>query len=403
MPVVPGGAGPAAVVGEPRIRDGAGDSGRAQVMVSVPVSGAGGTLTAVYDAQDLLADLTRNEQPSFHLAVTGRSGVLYERRHVAHVVRWRRAAALDLHGSGWTLTLAPGREALDRELTWFPWVVAGSGLSLALLLCVALLQTRTARRHGRRAETALAGLRAEMVQRQLYEAELARSNAELERFAYVASHDLQEPLRQVASFVELLGQRYRGRLDADADDFIRYAVEGAHRLQRLIEDLLAYSRVGSRGRELEPTDASAALERALAHLELAIAEAGAVVEHEPLPRVMADEGQLVQVFQNLLSNAVKFHREGVAPRVRVTSRRADWMWEISVADNGIGIEAGYFERIFLIFQRLHGREEFPGTGIGLALARRIVERHGGRLWVESEPGQGSTFHFTLAAAGEEAP
>jgi len=119
--------------------------------------------------------------------------------------------------------------------------------------------------------------------------------------------------------------------------------------------------------------------------------------------VMADEGQLVQIFQNLLSNAVKFHREGVAPRVRVTSRRADWMWEISVADNGIGIEAGYFERIFLIFQRLHGREEFPGTGIGLALARRIVERHGGRLWVESEPGQGSTFHFTLAAAGEEAP
>jgi signal transduction histidine kinase len=233
--------------------------------------------------------------------------------------------------------------------------------------------------------------------------DLSRSNAELEQFAYVASHDLQEPLRQVASFVELLGQRYRGRLDADADDFIRYAVEGAHRLQRLIEDLLAYSRVGSRGRELEPTDASAALERALDHLELAIAEAGAVVEHEPLPRVMADEGQLVQVFQNLLSNAVKFHREGVAPRVRVTSRRADWMWEISVADNGIGIEAGYFERIFLIFQRLHGREEFPGTGIGLALARRIVERHGGRLWVESEPGQGSTFHFTLAAAGEEAP
>jgi signal transduction histidine kinase len=362
--------------------------------MTVPVPRAGGHLAASYDARELLAFLTRDEDPGFYLRVAGRSGTLYERASLEPLPGWRESAGLDLFGSGWTVTVAPTPGELAREVTLLPWVVMGCGLALAGLLGAALAQTRRARRHHHRARVALERLRAR-------EAELARSNAELERFAYVASHDLQEPLRQVASFVELLGRRYRGRLDADADDFIGYAVDGAHRLRRLIDDLLAYSRVGSRGGELVPTDLSAPLERALGDLALAIEDAAAVVTHDPLPRVAGDETQLAQLFQNLVGNAIKFRRPEVTPTVHVGARRVADTWELTVADNGIGIDPEYFERIFLVFQRLHGREEYPGTGIGLALCRRIVDRHGGRLWVTSEPGRGSTFHFTLPGAREE--
>ncbi|HWT83276.1 MAG TPA: ATP-binding protein, partial [Candidatus Methylomirabilis sp.] len=225
-------------------------------------------------------------------------------------------------------------------------------------------------------------------------AELERSNQELEQFAYVASHDLQEPLRMVSSFTQLLASRYQDRLDQQAKEFIAFAVDGATRMQRLIQDLLAYSRVTKRGADLAPTDAQAALREALTNLQTAIHEGGAVVTYDALPMVLADATQLTQVFQNLVGNAIKFHGDA-PPRVRVSATLDGDDWVFAVADNGIGIDPQYFDRIFVIFQRLHPRERYPGTGIGLPLCQRIVQRHGGRLWVESTPGQGATFYFTL--------
>ncbi len=229
-------------------------------------------------------------------------------------------------------------------------------------------------------------------------AELARSNAELEQFAYVASHDLQEPLRMVASYTLLLRRRYHDRLDQDANDFIDFAVDGATRMQALINDLLAYSRVGTQARPLEPTASAMVLNQVIADLGVAIREAGAEVTSVGLPVVRADARQLTELFQNLIANAIKYRREDVAPRIQVRATRQGAMWRFEVQDNGIGIEAQYAERIFQVFQRLHTREQYPGTGIGLAICKKIVERHGGRIWVESSPGTGSTFYFTLPAA-----
>jgi PAS domain S-box-containing protein len=229
-------------------------------------------------------------------------------------------------------------------------------------------------------------------------AELARSNEELGRFAYVASHDLQEPLRMVASYTQLLARRYKGRLDADADDFIAFAVDGASRMQQLIQDLLLYSRVGADGASLRVTSSEGALDEALSNLRAAIDESGAVVTHDPLPTVLADETQLVQLLQNLISNAIKYQKEEV-PCIHLTaSRIAGRRWAFSIADNGIGIEQQYFERIFGMFQRLHGRGAYAGTGIGLAICKKIVDRHGGRISVVSQPGHGATFNFDLAAS-----
>ncbi|MBU1155531.1 MAG: GAF domain-containing protein [Proteobacteria bacterium] len=224
--------------------------------------------------------------------------------------------------------------------------------------------------------------------------QLERSNIELQQFAYVASHDLQEPLRMVSSYVQLLNRRYGDKLDQDAKEFIGFAVDGAERMRMLIQDLLAFSRVTTKGQPLEPTDSGRVLDTALNNLQVIIGETGTKVEKGEMPAILADQGQLVQVFQNLVQNAIKFHGPQ-PPVVRIGAEERDGEWLFSVSDNGVGIEEQYFERIFIIYQRLHSKTEYGGTGIGLALVKKIVERHGGRIWVESTPGKGSTFYFTI--------
>lgn len=227
-----------------------------------------------------------------------------------------------------------------------------------------------------------------------YSRALEQSNKELEQFAYVASHDLQEPLRMVTSYLKLLSRRYKGHLDADADDFITFAVDGAQRMQTLINDLLTYSRITTKGRIFDSTDCNAVLHEVLSNLQITIEESNALVTSEPLPTVMADQGQLRQLFQNLISNAIKF-RSDEPPRVHVSIEKKEDEFIFMVADNGIGIDPANWDRIFEVFQRLHSLNEYPGTGIGLAICKKIVERHRGRIWIHSESGKGTTFYFTL--------
>ena len=230
--------------------------------------------------------------------------------------------------------------------------------------------------------------------------DLERSNSELRRLTYAASHDLQEPLRMVRSYTQLLAKRYNGKLDSDADDFISFAVEGVDRMKALVDGLGAYSRVGPRSGSSGQTDCEAAFDGAVASLRHAIQASRAEVTRGSLPTLPADASQLAQVFENLIGNALKFRRE-VEPRVHVAAEVSEEVATFSVSDNGIGIEPGYLERIFEVFQRLHTRDEYPGTGIGLAICRRIVEHHQGRIWVESEPGVGTTFYFTVPKTGDD--
>jgi len=232
-------------------------------------------------------------------------------------------------------------------------------------------------------------------------ANLARSNTDLEQFAYLASHDLFEPLRMVISYLELLSDRCRGKLDEQAQEFIGFAVDGAQRMHALIHDLLEYSRVDIRGRALEPTDCEEAFEAAVSNLKVAIEESGATITRGPLPKALADKVQLTQVFQNLLGNGIKF-RGSEPPRLEAGAERRNDEWVIFVRDSGIGIDPKDFDRIFVIFQRLHSRREYSGTGLGLAIVKKIIERHGGRIWLESAPGKGAMFFFTLPASKEDA-
>lgn len=285
-------------------------------------------------------------------------------------------------------------EQRDGSVEWISWEVRpwhGLDGSVGGLMIFTL---RTTAR--KRLELALERQKTELQRSNL---NLERSNQELEQYAYIASHDLQEPLRAVVGCGQLLEQQFAAGLDVTARQLVGHMVEGGLRMQRLVSDLLAYSRVGTGERRAALVDTAGALRQATAQLEVAVAETGASIEADTLPGVIADPTQLVQLFQNLLGNALKY-RSAEPPRVRVRAARAGAFFEFSVADNGIGIERQYFERIFVIFQRLHTRTAYPGTGIGLSLCRKIVERHGGRIWVESEPGRGSTFFFTLPADGE---
>jgi PAS domain S-box-containing protein len=230
--------------------------------------------------------------------------------------------------------------------------------------------------------------------------ELERSNKELEQFAYVASHDLQEPLRMVASYTQLLEKRYKDKLDDNAGEFIGFAVDGANRMQKLINALLSYSRVGTRGKAFEPTDSHSALGQAITNLNITIKENNAIVTNDDLPNIMADESQLVQLFQNLIGNAIKF-RSKEQPHIHISAQNKGREWLFSVKDNGIGFAPEYKDRIFVIFQRLNPKDKYPGTGMGLAICKKIVERHNGRIWVDSEPAKGSTFYFTIPKGGKK--
>jgi signal transduction histidine kinase len=278
-------------------------------------------------------------------------------------------------------------------------IVVGNLAGFTLLFFAAAI-TYTEMNRRQRAESEVRELNVSLEKRVAERtAELARSNSELQQFAYVASHDLQEPLRMVASFTQLLAKRYNDKLGDDAREFIHYAVDGANRLQTLISDLLNYSRVGTHAKPLLPVECDAALDRVLASLKLAIRDNRATIVRDPLPRVLADEGQLCQLLQNLLTNAMKFHGEA-PPQIRISAKRMGQFWQISVSDNGIGIAPEHVERIWVIFQRLHTKTEYPGTGIGLAICKKIAERHGGVIGVESTPEAGSTFYFTIPVIEE---
>ena len=322
---------------------------------------------------------------------------LHQRRQIPVVTGYARTRGYsNFPGFDWTVLVRLDRERAHAPINRLIWTVGGVGLLLVMPLAG----------FGVWASWKLVREQRDLVSaRQALEdtvAELKRSNADLQQFAYVASHDLQEPLRMVSSYTQLLARRYRGKLDSDADEFIGYAVDGANRMQTLIKDLLAYSRVTAQGKVFERVDCNGLLEEVLSNLRVADEQNRAVVTHDPLPTVMADRGQLGQLFQNLIGNAIKFRGEE-PPQIHVSAEQRTGEWLFSVRDNGIGVGPQYAERIFIIFQRLHNREEYPGTGIGLAICKKIVERHGGRIWVVSHTGQGATFHFTLPIVGRDLP
>lgn len=356
-------------------------------------------------ALSLRVPLVRTEVLGANIAL-GQEGIVEARDYRGVPVI---ASARKVPGSPWLLVakmdiaeaLAPGQENLWLATSLVGALLLGGGAVVGLIWRQQRLRDRAQRTRAAEALAASAALRTEVEERrkandalEASSRDLKRSNAELEQFAYVASHDLQEPLRMVVGHVQLLQQRLADKLDADTREFMGFAVDGALRMQNMIEDILAYSRVGTRGKPLARVNGASALDEALARLAGRIAETGAEVIAQSLPTVSADRAQLVQLFQNLIGNAIKFCKEH-PPRVRVEAHREAGRWHFSVTDNGIGIAPEYRERIFGVFKRLHTQREFPGTGIGLAICKRIIQRHGGEMGVESAPRGGSVFWFTL--------
>lgn len=414
--------------------------GGARVFLAyVPVStdgGHGGFVVGVFDSQALFDSILLHEVGSgYSVAVYNGMEAIYTRHSEGETAEWAQEADAGIYDTPWTVRVWPSSASIEEMRSALPRVVFYSGILLSLLVSLAIYLGQKAYERARVTEAANLRLEAEVAERKRAEdeaerhardlsfvnldlekeiaerkraedeaerhaRELARSNAELEQFAYVASHDLQEPLRVISGYVQLLARRYKGRLDESADEFIAFAVDGANRMQGLISDLLAYSRVGSAAREFSLTDCSAAMESAMVNLKTAIQESGAEITRADLPRVLADQSQVIQLFQNLIANAIKYRGPG-PPRIHVGATRRGDDWVFSVRDNGIGIDPKYHERIFIIFQRLHGKHEYSGTGIGLAICKKIVEKHGGAIWVESAPGQGCTFYFTIPAARSE--
>jgi signal transduction histidine kinase len=397
-----------------------------------PAAGFEGFIVGVFKVRDLFDDILRSQvMEGYSAAVLDRGEEIYMYDVSASRQGEGRAEAAEvtLSGAAWSIRTWPTPASLNAMESRLPEAALVSGVFVSFLLALAVHFAGSAQERATAAEASNAGLEAEIAERRKAEeaaerhagelkalnvelerevaerkkaeenaerqaADLARSNAELEQFAYVASHDLQEPLRVISGYVQLLSRRYRGRLGADADEFIGFAADGASRMQALISDLLAYSRAGIRRMDMTPCGLDAVLGAALVNLRSAVEESGAIVTRDALPEVVADATQMGQLMQNLIGNAIKY-RGAEAPRIHVSSRREADEWVFSVRDNGIGIDPIYHERIFVIFQRLHGKTEHTGTGIGLAICKKIVEGHGGRIWVESREGAGASFYFTM--------
>ncbi len=363
-----------------------------------------GFMLGVFRVQQLFYSMLDEDlQRDYSVAVFDDKEEIYRHPYATGVdeMQWGQEAQIELRNISWRVRVWPTPELLAGIRSAWPGTVLAAGCLMAVLLSLTVHLAQTARLRAKEVERANQELEEQAAQRQQAEEalaqrgeDLARSNKELQQFAYVASHDLQEPLRMVSSYTQLLARRYQDKLGGEADEFIAYAVEGANRMQVLINDLLDYARVATRVKPFEPTDCEAVLNQVLADLKAAIDESGVAVTHDSLPTVLADERQLGQVFQHLLGNAIKY-RAAEGTRVHVVAERKDGAWRFAVRDNGIGIDPQYADRIFVIFQRLHRKTEYSGTGIGLAICKKIVERHGGQIWVESELGKGATFSFTI--------
>lgn len=404
-------------------------------LVYVPIytdGGLGGFIAGVFRSQDLLDSMLKeHELQGISIAVYDGNEELYKGYDESEDYGFADERAISLYGAEWYVRVWPTFEYLKEARSWLPDTVLFTGLVTSGLLTLMVWLGMMAELRAENAEQINQDLEREVFERKRAEeeaqlrakeieransvlehevkerikaekaaerqaAELARSNAELEQFAYVASHDLQEPLRIVAGYVQLLARRYRGKLDRDADEFIDFAVDAATRMQRLINDLLTYSRVG-RQKEFTTVDCKELLKHAVTSLKASIDESGAKVVWGRLPVIYADPSQLDHLFMNLIGNAIKY-RGSAPPEINVSAQERDGEWVFCVRDNGIGIDTKHFERIFVIFQRLHGKTEYPGTGIGLSICKKVVENHRGRIWVDSMAGKGSSFYFTIPKA-----